>query len=340
MRKLMCFILMLIVSIQLATLAKSSELTVASWNIANLHHETGVPLRVGSIPRRDKDFLRLQTIFESLNADIIALQEVGSLAALKRVASSTNYHLVISSRYSLGDENRPPEERDIYTAVAISKSRFPTLPNVGTVDAFSIKHVALNREGDEQIIRPTRAAIEIEFEHDGQKSVLLNLHLKSFCHNFPLKEVEDQNFFTEHPFGSRFDCRTLKAQLSILENWIEVKHMLGYRVILAGDFNRQLNMIYNNPKRFEDFWGELNDGSPNNLKLVKGPVGKDVQCWPNHNNHSDEHIDFLIADSLLIDAHPSTVFRKIGLGFDNDIEYADVNKQRLSDHCPVVMQLN
>lgn len=319
--------------------AKAEDITFATWNIANLHHETGVALRDRAVAREDIDYERLAEIAVSLNADVIGLQEIGSPAALARVFPVSEYHLIISDRYQSGDENRPPEERDIFTAVAISKERFPTLPDVETVEAFSIEHIELNRAGTAADIRPTRSAIHVSFQMDGANISFLNVHLKSSCHQFSLRDVEDQNFFTGNDFGSRFDCRTLNAQLSILENWIEVRHALGDTVVVAGDFNRRLNMAYRNPTRHEDFWAELNDGQPMDMSLVKGPEGLDNVCWPDHEERFEEHIDLIIAESEFIAGFASVETTKLGLGHDAAPEYAEEQRQRLSDHCPVIMRL-
>ncbi len=317
----------------------ADELTIVSWNIANLHHETGVALRDRAVARQDIDYSRLSEIALGLNADIVALQEIGSPSALARIFPASDYHLLLSDRYQAGDENRPPEERDIYTALAVSKAQFPQLPNIATIDAFSIQHIDLNRDGTRAEIRPTRSAMHVAFEHNGQTISLLNVHLKSSCHQFSLDEIEDQNFFNGNAFGSRFDCRTLSAQLAILENWIEVENALGHQVIIAGDFNRRLNMVYRNPTRHEDFWASLNDGQPEGLLLTKGPLGLDAVCWPQHENRFDEHIDFVIADSDFLSGFSSVTFAKTGLGHDTDQEYAEGQRQRLSDHCPVSMTL-
>jgi hypothetical protein len=58
----------------------SAETTfrIATWNIANFHHEAGVELResIGT-KRLDADFLALKRYADGLDADIIALQEIG-----------------------------------------------------------------------------------------------------------------------------------------------------------------------------------------------------------------------------------------------------------------------
>lgn len=319
--------------------AAADDFTFASWNIANLHHETGVALRDRAIAREDIDYDRLAAVAEELKADIIGLQEIGSPTALERVFPASDYHLILSDRYQTGDENRPSEERDIFTALAISRDRFPTLPEVSTIHAFSIQHIELSRDGTIADIRPTRSAMHVEFELGGQTISFLNVHLKSSCHQYALRDVEDENFFNGNPFGSRFDCRTLKAQLAILENWIEVQHALGKQVIVAGDFNRRLNMAYRNPTRHEDFWAELNDGQPGNLSLSKGPEGLDYVCWPKHEDRFAEHIDLVVADTAFLNAFNTVDFEKVGMGFDEAPEYANKARQRLSDHCPIRLRV-
>ncbi len=331
--------LVLFATIGSAAQGLADGLTLATWNVADLHHETGEPLRNWSVAREDVDYSRLAATAKRLDADVIALQEIGSPAALERIFSSEDYHLIVSDRYVPGSEMLPPEERDIFTALAISRATFPKLPDVRTVQAFSIQHVALSRDGSAESIRPTRSAMQVDFEHEGQKISFLNVHLKSSCHQYPLRNVEDQDFFTGRAFRSRFDCRTLKAQLAILENWIEARHALGHHVVVAGDFNRRLNLVHRNPTRHEDFWAELNDGTPAGLELSKGPEGKDFVCWPNHEKRFEEHIDLIVADNAFLQLFASVEFEKLGLGHDDAPEYADWDRKRLSDHCPVLLRL-
>ena len=329
-----CLALMLLLHQPL--LAATQDLRIATWNIANLHHESGVALRNRAVAREDIDYTRLRSIAAKLDADIVALQEVGSPAALARIFPEEEYHLFISGRYRPGDENQPPEKRDIYTAFAVARDRFPMAPDVHTEDAFSLIHFDIDRTTKGLSARPTRSAMVLSFELNGRVVRLLGLHLKSSCHQFSLFPVEDQNFSTAKPYGSRFDCRTLLAQLAVLENWIEAQNALGFPVILAGDFNRHLNRLYYKPTRFEHFWDALQDGQPNGIELIKGPEGQDTVCWPAHKRRYKEHIDFVVfTQDVLKDGH-KPVFEKLPLGHDQDPRYGGKNQQRLSDHCPVV----
>lgn len=320
--------------------ARAETITFASWNIANLHHQTGVSLRPGSVARRDIDYERLAAIGAELQADVVALQEVGSPAALLRVFPADKYHLVVSDLYQAGDENLPPEQRDIFTALAISKERFPEAPAVESVRSLALDHISFDRRTSSFQVRPTRSGILFEFNLNGRPVSFLGVHLKSFCHDFPLDVIEDQNFFNGKAFDSRFDCRTLKAQLAVLESWIEAKQASGRSVVIAGDFNRRMNVVYRNPTRHEDFWANLNDGQPDRLELAKGPEEEDKVCWPKHASRHLENIDFIVADKKLISTFRNVSFKKVGLGFDDHPDYTADNRQLLSDHCPVIMTMS
>ena len=175
------FCLTFLVAASLPFAIDASELLkVVSWNIANLHHEPGVPLRNRAVPRDKMDYERLRQVVENLDADILALQEIGSPAALGRIIPEEHYHLIVSGRYQPGSELLPPEQRDIFVALAISKKTFPRLPKVRTLDALAIRHLEL-RDGIPED-RRTRAAMVVEFEWEGLPLKLLAVHLKSFCH--------------------------------------------------------------------------------------------------------------------------------------------------------------
>lgn len=320
-----------------STSVHADEIKIATWNIANLHHEDNVALRDRAEPRDQEDYDRLAEYASELNADIIGLQEIGSPAAIKRIFSEDEYHIFISDRYNVGDENRPPEQRDIFTGFAISKDRFPTAPAVSTFSAISITNVEMNR--GVAVNRPTRAGMIVEFEHGGKRIKLLNVHLKSSCHGNSLNPVFDER--TDGSLNwSRFDCRTLAAQNLIMENWIEQQQELGNSVIVVGDFNRRLNLHDNNPAKQDHFWADLNDGNPD-LTLSKGPLGKNTNCWVDHDKFFyEDHIDFIVFDDSLDDMISAQDIKKVPLPHENDPKYQGYAGQKISDHCPVVGTLN
>lgn len=322
--------------------AVTGQLTLATWNISNLHHQSGESLRIGSPKRSDNDYARLARMAEKLDADIIALQEIGSPAALARVFSPEEYHLVISDRYSADDEYRDLDERDIYTAFAFRRDLFPKVPKVKTVGAALIQHEQFDKY-DVYESRPTRAAMSVEFEYsrEGEEFdtyALLNVHLKSGCARRLVSDHEGRN----RALHEAFACRTLVAQFEQIENWFEAQHRLGRKVLIVGDLNRQLNWQEesNMGLKLDQLWSDLNDWQP--IKLHKGPPDSSSDCWPNHSENRPSSIDFIIGDvTALTETEAKSIQKKdygVVIPFGSN-EYDGKEYLRLSDHCPVVVTL-
>ncbi len=322
----------------LASPLLADELSMATWNIADLHHEVGVPLRPGSEARDQEDFDRLRKyVRDTLNSpDIIALQEVGSPEAAHKIFPEANYHIHMSGRYQPGMENLPASERDIFTAFAIRKKTFPTSPVVTSAPEISVMHIGFDRDGKPSA-RPTRWGVAIELDLNGKKIKLLNVHLKSVCHSGSLDPVRDTRKDGKAS-SRRYHCRTLQAQSVILESWIEQQAQQGYSVIVLGDFNRRLNKVYGTGAAPDHFWAEINDGTPDGLQLRKGPVGENTTCWVGHKKgFKREHIDFIVYDSTLDTWLKLSGVRKVALPDEGLARYAEKNAyKKLSDHCPVV----
>ncbi len=321
------------------THAYADEIRIGSWNIANLHHENNKSLRQDSVTRDEQDFSRLKDYAKEIDLDIIALQEIGSLRAATRIFPEAEYHLAISSRYKAGTEDLPHDQRDIYTAFAVKKSRFPQRPDFETLDALSIAHLSVARN-NKPTNRKTRAGLILSLNIDGRTVKLLNVHLKSICHQNSLLPIYDENKLGT-PVKSRFHCRTLNAQINILESWIEQQVFLDSSIIVLGDFNRRLNRFDDVPDKTDHAWEMINDGKPNNLILRKGPKGKNTKCWlPEHKLFYEEYIDFIIYDNKLDSHVTEDSIQKMALPFQDAEKYEGKNGQKLSDHCPVFATIN
>lgn len=321
----------------------ADELVIATWNIANLHHIEGEKPRPWANPRDTIDYERLAEIARKINADIIALQEIGSPRAAAKIFDENRYHIIISDRYHQDSSDGPIEDSDkavkgIYTAFAIDKQKFPK-PVVQTISALSIQNVEIDREGM-PANHVTRSGLAFNFSIKDQKIRLLNVHLKSSCaghSTYPVYDAPKNE--PNNPYASRFDCRTWLAQSMILENWIEQQDELGQLVIIGGDFNRRFNRVFGENNAPERSWSHLNDGAPNQLILLKGPESKNQTCWENHSEHNDEFIDFFVYDKELKNLVDDVNIANAGLLYENDERYKGKNHDLLSDHCPVVMRL-
>ena len=125
-----------------------------------------------------------------------------------------------------------------------------------------------------------------------------------------------------------------------MENWIETQVASGRNAMVLGDFNRKLNGEDGNGS--DHFWTELNDGKPDELHLVKGPGGPDNSCWRENSTHKSDHIDFIVANTELLSEEQARGITKYDWEFNDEQKYPDYEgslKDRLSDHCPVVLTL-
>jgi len=93
----------------------AGKLTIASWNIANLG-SPGATLR--GFERDGDDYLRLEEIIADFDADVIAFQEIGSIAALEAVLPP-GYSFQFETRCLTNDVACASDQDDIYNAIAV-----------------------------------------------------------------------------------------------------------------------------------------------------------------------------------------------------------------------------
>lgn len=202
------------------TPASAENLRIASWNIANLASQPEQALRGHA--RSAEVYEHISSVIRSLDADIIALQEIGSIPSAERAVGS-DYDVYFETRCMENDQRCRFDNDDIYTAVAVRKS-IKDKVTIQQLDELSILH-------DDECCTPprrVRGSPVAVVEFNGQKIWMPSIHLKSACkggttNNDDLKD----------------DCEVNGAQFDILERWIADRPQ-GDAVILAGDFNRLL----------------------------------------------------------------------------------------------------
>jgi endonuclease/exonuclease/phosphatase family metal-dependent hydrolase len=202
------------------------------WNLNNLHHVLGEPLRSGAPARTEADYELLRMYRDRLDADVIALQEVNGPKAASLVFPPEQYDLYFSARYIedllTGKATDPdPEQRSdrIYTGFAVRRGVFDAVSK-RDVPSLGVIHSA---DG-----RPVRWGTEILLEKDGQLLRVLSVHLKSGCHGGSLEN-------TTNP-----DCLTLAAQCAPLEAWIDTAAEQLVPFAILGDFNRRFDRFGQN----------------------------------------------------------------------------------------------
>jgi poly(3-hydroxybutyrate) depolymerase/endonuclease/exonuclease/phosphatase family metal-dependent hydrolase len=289
----------------LAGTAAAAETRIASWNLNNLHHELGEPLRERAPVRDVIDIESLRKYRDRADADIYALQEVNGPRAARLVFPADEWDVFFSGRYA--DDLVAGRQSDrIYTGFAVRRGAFDAVSKRDVAE-LSVRH----EDG-----RPTRWGTEILVEKDGQLLRLMSVHLKSGYHGGSLEPA------------SRPDCVTLAAQRAPLEAWIDAAAEAQVPFVILGDWNRRIDVHGQN----DHIWGEIDDGDPPGLDLWRLPFNRESTC----NAGFSQPIDFLVFDDRawrLVDAasYEEVVY---------DDEDWDARRRTPSDHCPIVVALD
>lgn len=275
---------------------------IATWNLANLHHAVGEPLRNGAAARSEADYALLRKYARRINADIVALQEVNGPRAARRVFPEEEYLLLFSGRYV--DDLATGRETDrIYTGFAVRRGIFDGVTK-RDVPQLGIQHT----DG-----RPVRWGTEILVERDGRRMRLLSVHLKSGCAQGSLETPTDP------------DCVTLAAQRAPLEQWIDDAARQAIPFAVLGDFNRRIDAFGQN----DHLWAEIDDADPPGLNLWRLPFNMASDCWRGTRRHFAQPIDFLVFDERAWQQVDQASFRETTF----DPADQDVDRGTPSDHC-------
>ncbi len=191
----------LLVALFLLTPAIAEEIRLATWNIENLR-DPGV----ASNKRKERDFKRLARYATEMDADIVALQEIESEAALEKIFDPSVHAFYMSTR---NDTQR--------VALVVRNT-------------VAVTHYAELSEFD--TTGGVRHAVEMEITLGQQPIRLLAVHLKSFCFTGTLPAPD---------LGGNH-CEKLATQIPLLEQWIDTTASDEVPFVVLGDFNRRLNL--------------------------------------------------------------------------------------------------
>lgn len=235
-----------------ATVSHAEEITVASWNIANLAAPGG-DLR--GYARDDADYDELSEIITSLNADIIALQEIGSIPAAQRVLGP-GYEIYFESRCLNNEKQCQSDANDIYTAIAY-RNELKDKVQVFQIDALAIEH-----KDRCDVVRSVRGGVGAKININGTTAWIPSLHLKATCKD---DQIEP---------GTERDCKTQRKQFEILAQWVKDLPQ-DDAVILAGDFNRKLL------KSSDSIRKDIFLAADSDTAFLPADTSKRT-CWANH----------------------------------------------------------
>lgn len=180
--------------------ANAEALTLGVWNMEWLAEADGA----GYSPRTAPDYVRLAGYLPIIDADVLVLQEVESLAAVRRVFNEQDWNAYVV-------------EQDSNQRVAVVWRKGVELNVLPDYDALNTANV---REGVDFVVTlPGESATAVR---------VLGVHLKSGC------------FSDDYRTADSDACVKLATQVPVLEAWIDARATEGVPYMVVGDFNRRL----------------------------------------------------------------------------------------------------
>lgn len=211
---------MALVSILLCVVASGADakspVRIAMWNLEHLNEDSNT----GCIKRTDADYDRLKNQIAALEVDVLAIQEVESKKAARRVFPADEWQIVMSGRENVGEGSACWEDpnqhlRHMSTGFAIKK---------GLQYRINEPFQALANENPNM-----RWGTDITLLTDPQVR-LMSVHLASGCWT----KVQDADE------SRREVCTNLNYQMIEISKWIAERNQEEELYVVLGDFNRRL----------------------------------------------------------------------------------------------------
>ncbi|MFY8325201.1 endonuclease/exonuclease/phosphatase family protein [Pseudoalteromonas sp. ZZD1] len=274
----------------------SSKLTVATWNLEHLASDGDQGCKV----RTESDYKQLSQYVKTIDADVFALQEVASAAAVERIFKPQQWQIIMSSRadspsYTCrGNGNLSTQQK---VAFAVKKS----IQVTNSQHLTSLSAVKLG----------VREGLQLSLKYNNQTVNLLNLHLKSGC------------FTQDYSQNDSTSCQVFAKQADILKQHVVSQLGSNDKWLMLGDFNHHL--ADENNKLRNALFDAVTASTNNTLTVLTD--GK-VSCHPKY----PAPIDHIISSSAMTNtlSTPPVMFHK----------YAQQPNVMLSDHCALSATFN
>ena len=268
----------------------ANEFRIGTWNIAWLGDGYN-----DQNPRIADDIKRLQKYVGKLSADVIALQEIENEVAFYSIFDKSEWEVFLSSRDS--------KQR---TGFAIRKD--------------FLDSVSIQQQADYEALQTSqnlRYGADIKITYPDNTTIrLLSIHLKAGCFDkTDLSEDSKQGWKNNA-------CQKLGRQIQPLKNWIAARFAEDVPFIIAGDWNRRMNI------NRDVFWTELTYGLDGKLHRAGG-VNRRAFCNPKYPNP----IDHIVIGEGLEEITDS--FIEIPLSTSDFLEH----RKQISDHCPISVEI-
>lgn len=279
---------------------QASALVIATWNVEHLADS----MTQGCRPRDTTEIAKLQNYAQSLNADIVALQEVASADAVTQIFPEEQWQVYLSDR----PDSEPYTCRKSGFTSTQQKVAFAVRKGIDVINSQSASQFGLDLPG-------LRYGMELTVASSMGPMTLLNVHMKSGC------------FVDNYSRAKSEACQIFARQAPLLDAWVEQKEQQGMPYVVLGDFNHRLSAPYNHLTR------QLlhnSDGSASDLVNTTANV---IGCHPWYPALID-HI--LVGNVNVGNVNAGTVHKKAQTHL-----FADMNVDTmLSDHCAVSLRLS
>lgn len=305
---------------------------MATWNIAKLATD-GRALFGGRVTRQATDYENLRRVRDSIAADIYALQEISSPAALARVFDTTTFELCFSGQWradalglepnysaakmkkhgvapkcfapdeatpdTVGDDSRLKQ----YVAVAVRRSsgiRVAQKEDASTLSTMTLDHPRGAAENDAEL-RTLRFGLDVTLQRGDAELRLLVVHLKSGCPDraIPAAPTPFPAIAGQLPEDA---CEVVSRQIPELKTWIDAASRSGGpSFVIAGDFNRRFSQeLQNRPplRPSEQYWprllGQRSPSTADDVTLEIYPRTKGDVCFVWDHADSGHPIDYFV----------------------------------------------
>ena len=292
----------LLLSALLSFNAVADELKIATWNIYwlgdNKHNK-----------RTEKDYEKLQLTAQELDADIVALQEVGSVEDARKV---------FGNDYSYHFSTRDAEQRVGFA-----------VRNSANLQASATEYRALD-------VGRVRYGMDLSVARDGKTLRLLAVHLKSGCFQQDLspQAVAQMPASSSREQYRKRSCRKLANQVAPLEAWVDERAAGNQPFVILGDFNRRFDAeLRQGFGEQAGVWTAIDDPMQSGADLSRVNAGQSPRCW---NSKFKDYIDHIIVDPRAAKLVKADSFGEVVY---DAIDYR-ASYKRLSDHCPIYATLD
>ena len=312
------------------------EARVATWNIAVL--TTGKPVfEKQDWIRQPQDIAFLRAFAKArIGADIYALQEIASPAAAAQVFPLADYRICISGQFfeTYPELGEPPVAR-CFDGGTLPDTPV-TRPRAGQFTAFALRRTTVEIDsaldaphlGVEHLekgdARPVRWGLVMGLRVKSRPLTLVNVHLKSGCHDDPPKPPIAPGPSDDH-------CTTLHRQIEPLA---QIVRSVRGPYVLLGDFNRRMDI------QRDELWEALNaaHAARGEGRLRRTPYRVAAMCHVAFSEkYSPSPIDFILHDESIEARDPREHLLTVDDYRLAQPDVADVTArslvERASDHC-------